>query len=194
MNLDPLRDAIIKEFSPHWELNDRGHRIEHFQTVESCGLVINLKLKLGFDPKLILLMAFFHDLFSWHRSNHHLMSGHWVETSEHPVFKGLSPVELKMVADACREHRATYNGEYSHDFSKLMASADRGFPGNVDTMLKRAFFYRVDRGVPEDEAYVGAIEHLKEKFGSTGYGKYPDFYSLAFGDVLDLQRKLIDKL
>lgn len=196
MNLDQLRDAIIEEFSSQWQLNDRGHRIEHFRAVEKCGNFINEKLGLGYDPKLIMLVAFFHDMFSFNqcRENHQLLSGLWIETSKHPTLEGLSPEEITLVANACREHRASFKGEYSHEFSMLMASADRGFPGKVEGMLERAILYRVDRGADEVSAREGAIAHLKEKFGSQGYAKYPKIYTMAFGDELENQRKLIDRM
>jgi hypothetical protein len=194
VDVNQLRQTIIEQFSPRWELNDRGHRIEHFDAVEKCGLYINEQSGLGFDPKLILMFAYFHDLFTWDRGKHHLLSGFWIETSDHPILDCLDDLERKWVADACREHRASYKGEYSREFSELAASADRGFPGKVDGMLQRAILYRVDRGFSEEDARVGAIEHLKEKFGSTGYAKYPGLYEKVFGDVLEKQRKEVDSL
>lgn len=192
--VDELRIAIVKEFSSKWELNDSGHRIEHFSEVEKCGLLINDRLGLGYDPKLIMLVSYFHDLFAWSRENHHVMSGFWIETSKHPVLEGLSYNQIQLVADACREHRASYKGVYSHEFSMLMSAADRGLPGRVEAMLDRAIRYRMDRGLDAGNERKSAIEHLKEKFGSKGYARYPSLYEAAFKEDLELQRKAIDAL
>ena len=189
--VDEIRDLIIAEFSPVWELNDKAHRIDHFKQVEACGLYINEKLCLGYDPMLIMLMAFYHDMFSWSRYNHHLMSGTWVETSKHPTLRHLSPLEITMVADACREHRASFTGNYSREFSELMASADRGFTGDVDSMVDRAIQYRLSRGYDQQAAHEGAILHIKEKYGNDGYARYPLLYKRAFGEEIEKQRAMI---
>lgn len=193
--LDSLRQAIKMKFSPMWQLNDPAHREEHFAEVEKWGNYINDKLGLGYDPKLILFVAWFHDLFTWDRDNHHLMSAHWIETTtDLLITANLDPEETKLVANACREHRASYKGEYSHEFCELMACADRGVPGDVTGMLSRAMDYRLHRGIDMCLAMRGAVEHMKEKFGSQGYARYPEMYIRAFGDELSEQRRVIDAL
>ncbi len=73
--LDTMRERIILDFTPAYQLNDEAHRVKHFSNVEKCGNEINQRLGLGFDSRLILLVAFFHDMFAWSRINHHDMSG-----------------------------------------------------------------------------------------------------------------------
>ncbi|MNN60167.1 hypothetical protein D3C81_1753350 [compost metagenome] len=162
--------------------------------MNKCGQYINEKLDLGYNPKLILLFAYFHDLFAYSRNNHQELSATWVATTDHPFVQELEASEREWLAHACREHRASYEGEYSCQFSELAAAADRGFPGRVEGMVQRAVMYRVDRGVVEQEAYPGAVEHIKEKFGSGGYAKYPKLYTDAFGEQLAEQRKEVDAL
>lgn len=193
-DLSNLREQIIVEFSPKWNLNDPAHRREHFLEVEKCGHYINQKLGI-FDPKHILFVAWFHDLFTWDRSNHHLMAAHWIRTSSHHILSHLSREgEREIVALACEEHRASFAGEYSNLFCELMACADRGFPGDVVSMLQRAIQYRRYRGYSEKESLEGAVKHLKEKFGSGGYARYPDLYVKVFEEELEKQQKEIDAL
>lgn len=195
MDLNELRESIVTEFTPHWALNDRAHRIEHFLAVERAGNLINDKLRLDHDPKLIMLVAFFHDLFAWTRFNHELLSYEYVSTTNHPIFMALDIPERQLVAEACREHRASYKGDYSHQFSLMMSSADRGEPGDIDGILQRSYHYHLDNlklGV--EEARKGCIAHMKHKSGTGGYAAYPHLYEQAFGDRLDKQRKAIDAL
>ena len=197
MNQEAMIEAIITEFTPMWALNDRGHRVEHFKAVNRCGQLINSRMFIQgeeFPPKLITLFAFFHDLFAWSRNNHQELSARYVATTDHPLFADLTPTERGWVARACREHRASYKGVYTCLFAELAAAADRGMPGDVDGMLERATMYRVDRGAGLEEARVGAVEHLKEKFGTGGYARYPEIYKQAFGPELAAQRLAVDAL
>jgi hypothetical protein len=194
MELHERREMIVVDFSAHWQLNDSAHRFAHFAEVEKCGRYINEKLGLHFDPKLILLVAWFHDLFSWTRENHHILSADFVLTSQHPVFADLTDHERQLVSDGCREHRASFKGKYSGIFSQLMSCADRGYPGDVPSMLQRAVQYRQDRGEPEVGIREGAVAHLKEKYGTGGYAAYPLMYEQAFAGELEKQRKIIDSL
>ncbi len=192
--IDDLRERIKKEFSVLWEANDPAHRQEHFSAVEQWANYINGFTGAGYNPKLWLYAAWFHDLFAWDREEHHNLSGYWFQTSRHPILQGLCAEERWLLATACREHRASFKGEYSTLFSQIFACADRGAPGNVKAMLDRAIDYRLHRGYNQNQAIEGAIQHLKEKFGSSGYARYPDLYLQVFGDKLEQQRKEIDAL
>ena len=195
VDVDLARYHIIEDFSRRWELNDGAHRIGHFAEVEAVGNHINDTLKLGFDPMLIMLVAYFHDMYAYDRYNHHLMSGEWVRTTDYLPIVALNPEERIMVAAGCREHRASGNQPFTCDFAELMCSADRGFPTtNVETLLSRAIQCRLAKGDSQEAARVGAIIHMKEKFGSQGYARYPRFYEQTFSEQLLLQRQMVDQM
>lgn len=193
-NVDELRIRVIDEFTPHWQLNDEAHRIKHFAAVEACGIAINERLELGFSPVIIMLTAYFHDLFAWSRNNHHQLSGEYIRTTDNPIIARLSRMNRELVMFACAEHRASFEGTFHNPFSELMNSADRELPGDIHGMLTRAMQYRIARGMTPDEAVNPSIQHLKEKFGTGGYARYPDFYTRAFGEELSKQRMAIDAL
>lgn len=197
MSIERLRGQIIKEFSHAWEINDKAHRVEHFEDVFQCGVVINNNLELGYDPKLILFAAYFHDMFAWSRDNHHAMSFHWMTTTENKLITdNLSISEIALVSWGCYQHRASYKGTFKNSFAELINAADRGIPGDIAGMLDRAIKYR-ERNCPEmnrRERRDAAIQHLKEKFGSTGYARYPQMYLRVFGAELKKQREEINAL
>lgn len=187
--MDRLRYVIIRDFTAKWELNDPAHRLEHFANVERCALVIDDRLNLGQDKALILLAAFFHDLFAWSRTNHHLLSETYVRTTDYHIFKGLLPDEREMVALACGQHRASYKGEFSNVLCELINAADRDLPGDVEAMMRRSLAYNLAQGHSQEEADRIMRTHLKEKFGVNGYARYPKIYQDAFGDELEQQRQ-----
>ena len=194
MELQELREMTLNQFSRHWELNDRGHRSEHFAAVERCGLLVNERLDLGFDPRLIFMVSWFHDLFAWDREKHHELSAYWFLTSEHEVLRSFTRIERELMSHACREHRSSYVGEYTTDFSQLMAAADRGIPGNIEGMIDRAVKYRLDKGIDLDDPYGKAVAHVKEKFGRESKARFPDFYRKAFAAEIEEQHRLLDLL
>lgn len=190
-----LREKIITEFTPFWELNDPAHRVDHFKEVELCGYRINRVLNLGFSLELITIVAYIHDLFTWSRYNHHTMSGTWVDTTNHWVINKLTKEDRKLVADACREHRASYTGEFSSLFSELMSSADRCMPGTILGKVNRSIDYTIaNLGVSREDAIPIAVSHIKDKYGKTGYANFPAMYLKVFGTELAEQQEVIRNL
>jgi len=197
ISLLQLKEIFNREFQNHWMLNDPAHRASHFEEVFQCGVLINDKLKLGFDPKLILFAAYFHDLFAWSRANHHILSSEFILDTCHPVItKHLDACERQLVAAACRQHRASFIGDFENQFCELINSADRGLPSPAEVAIRRAIQYRTHRSpeLSEDEVKACSIAHVKEKFGTGGYARYPDLYELAFDAQLSRYRNQIDAL
>lgn len=193
-SLASLRNIIRRDFAAMYEVNDAAHRLPHFSAVEECGNRINETLGLGYSPKLIMLVAHWHDLFAWSRNNHHDLSATWVRTSDYAILEELDPVERELVAIGCQEHRASRTDPFTHGFGELMNAADRELPGDVGAMLERAIQFRMARGCTRDEALKPAVEHLKDKFGPGGYARYPKLYQFVFWTELEAQREEIKNL
>lgn len=195
VDVDILRAQVIKQFSAHWELNDEAHRYSHFHQVELCATHINEKLKLGASPKLIMLAAYFHDLFSWTRINHHELAYQFILTSDHAVFDSLTDSERHMLAIACQHHRASYKGKFTYTLDQLINSADRMMPEKgLEEMIRRSIKVQTAKGLHGIENATKTMEHLKEKFGTGGYARYADMYVAAFGDALKEQQQEVDAL
>jgi len=194
IKLDSIRDAIVQDFSKAWEINDEAHRFKHFSAVEVCANEINNRLGLEHEPVLILFSAFFHDMFAWSRFNHHLLSAEWIMTTDYDLVDTLTEHQRELVAAGCREHRASGKDPFTCQFAELMCAADRELPGNVPAMVERAVQYRMGKGDSFNAAVMPSIQHIKEKFGTGGYARYPKLYLDAFNDELAEQRKEIDNL
>lgn len=200
MIVSELRDRLIGKLSHAYKVNDRAHQIGHFNAVDVCGNEINNRLQLGYDPKLIMLVAYTHDLFAWSRVNHHILSYQFVLTSDISHYTELDSKDRLLVAAGCMEHRASRKEGFTSEFAKLMNCADRELPGDVHAMLERAIQYRLDDICAEDtEVYRAqvmpdAVAHIKEKFGAGGYASYPDLYIQCFERELAQQREDIKNL
>lgn len=196
--VNQLRTDIIAAFSNHWALNDVAHRVEHFEAVFQAGCIINNHFEGIVDEESILIAAYFHDLFAWSRINHHQLSHNFIDGTDHPVLAEelRSKWKRENIALACLEHRASYKGAFSTPFCELINSADRGVPGDIAAMVERSrkYWLAYQPHLSDDERMAGVIAHIKEKFSSNGYARYPDMYKRVFGEQLELQRQAIDKL
>jgi hypothetical protein len=190
MELDTIVTQLREDFSNTWAVNDPAHREEHFNAVYRCGLDIQDKLGMSFDPKLILLVAYFHDLFAWSRVNHHQLSHNWVKTTDYPIIAELTLEDRFLVADGCFEHRASNTDQFSNMFAELMNSADRGIP-NVDPshLFQRSFICNYGKTRDVESSVVKAHAHVIEKFGIGGYARFSDVYKAAYGEVLKQQQE-----
>lgn len=195
--IEELRREITEAFSAHWLLNDPAHRAEHFNEVYQTGKLLAERTGIEVDLKLILFTAYFHDLFAWSRQNHHELSYEFVLNTDHPVItQNLTTEERGLVAWACRQHRASFKGDFNSLFAQLMNAADRGMPGTVKKTLGWAIQYRKAHNPKEtiEQITEASIQHVKEKFGSQGYARYPDIYQLVFNWELTELRKAIDQI
>jgi hypothetical protein len=195
LELADLRTKIIEAFSKHWDLNDEAHRYNHFAEVERCGHHINEVLGLKVDPKLIMLGAFFHDLFSWTRINHHELACTYIQTCDHPIITALSDSDRHMLSLACKHHRASYKGKFTYTLDELINSADRMFPvTDITPIVKRSLLYSMTKTNDLHEVAKLTFDHMADKYGSKGYARFPDMYLKVFEKELAEQRRKMDEL
>lgn len=192
------RAEVIAKYGRHWELLDAAHRIEHFDSVFDTALLIMSRSEPMADPQEVFVVAYFHDLFTWSRSNHHLLAETFIRTTNCTLVTSMldTPEAVDRVALACREHRASWAGGFSSDLSRLMSAADRGIPKSAHQLLERAKLYAQAHN-PDMSLYeinVTAVEHIKEKFGRFGYAKIPSTHKEMFAEEYEILYDEIDRL
>lgn len=196
-----LRDELMADFKGQYAINDPAHREKHFMEVEAAGLKIvdRLGSGAGISEEMVILFAWLHDLFSWSRINHHQMSAAWVRTTNYRHVAHLSAGARERLARACEEHRASYKGGYSSLFSQAMAAADRGIPrvDGIEAAIERSFQYHMagmgdKKDVSQQEAREIAVAHIKHKYGSNGYARWPELTKELFGEELKAYQEAID--
>lgn len=195
--LDNVRRQITQDFQEAWSINDAAHRYRHFSEVEAVANYINHRQQLQVDCQLILYAAFFHDLFSWSRDNHHKLSAEWIRTTSYPLISSLLGEDRELVAGACEHHRASGIGMlFPSMFAELICAADRGWPGQINAMIKRCQAgYAGKPHLPsEEEVNQHVVMHLKDKFGTQGYARLPTLYTATFGDIIRQRQEIFDSL
>lgn len=206
--IEQYKQELQSQLLPWIEKNDPAHQWGHFNSVYEAGTLINKTLGLGYPEEAILLVAYVHDLFAWDRDVHHVRSQTWVDggvdhppavkelikqsVSKWPAGKGNFP--RAYLAQACGQHRASFRGEFTHEFCELMNSSDYEKPNGLFKKLERAYKYSLGRGLGEREALVASLDHMKDKFGRDGYAKYPEMYTTVFGKELEEIYVAIDKI
>ena len=181
---EELQQHLSELYGFFYQTNDRAHRLPHMISVSETAVEINTQLNLGLDNCILVGAAMVHDLFNHSRDNHHEMAKLYIQTNPIPWLQEFSPIELEKMACAAGEHRASYKGEYSSIYSEIVAAADRGMP-NVKSAVIRCAVYGADkcnfRGVA---LYNHTMSHMKEKFGTAGYARYPDIYTKFYSESL----------
>ena len=190
MNLKKVRDTYINKIN----MNDGAHLIDHVDDVYAQAVAMNDELNLNIPPMSIILMAYTHDLFAINRDDHHQLAHDFV-MDECVFTKSMDEEEVKKIAMAVLQHRASFKGDYYSEYSELLASADRGAPGCVATMIHRSFTFATSKlGKLKTVAMTHAFEHMAEKYGHGGYAKYPVMYVKYWDCVLNRQQDLIGTL
>lgn len=185
-----LLEQLCQDFAAEYSINDMAHQLDHVRKVAVHAIHINETLKLGLDRRMLVIPAILHDMYTRQRDIHHLLARLFILTSKYPHLRPFSEGERLLMADAAAEHRASYTGEYSSMYSQVIAAADRGVPADLKEMVDRSWNYAVSRlGCDETKAAEHVLQHLKEKYATTGYARYPDLYLRMYGIQLAEMRR-----
>jgi hypothetical protein len=186
-----IRDFVL----PYYATNDTAHQIDHADDV--FALAMKMAPAAGYtDTRTIALAAYLHDCFSHNRVDHHTVGQAFALSSmTDDLFQDLSQEDRDMVGSAIAEHRASFKGQPSSILSELISSADRGGPNTVAIHISRAHTYGVEvLGMTEEAAPARAIVHIKEKYGRTGYARYPQLWREFFKDEMEAMYQEIESL
>ena len=178
-----FQEKVRAYYSPFYEEGDKAHKIDHADDVCNLALKINKNL----DEQLVILSAYLHDIFNaQNRAIHNELAYDYVMRGEDLFLRELNAKALKEVAYAVLEHRASFKGVFYSPLSELISSADRGEP-NLEKVILRSL--KFNNGNAQD-----VYEHIKDKYGSNGYAKYPDVYRKIFNDELTQFQKKADSI
>ena len=79
--------------------------------------------------------------------------------------------QIKIMAEAIQDHRASMNGIPRNIYGKIVSSADRNT--SIEIILKRTYAYRIKHSPDEtiDNIIEDSRQHIINKFGKNGYSK-----------------------
>ena len=153
-----------------YDSHDEGHNREHMERVRNAA--VNLAKKyLPSEIKLAYIAATLHDIgLSTAREDHEHTGAKMILSD--PYLKSImSPEEIKEVAYAVKEHRAS-TGNPKTILGKILSDADR-MAVSISYTIFRAISYGIKQnpGNSLEWQVDRAGKHLVSKYGQEGYGR-----------------------
>lgn len=179
--IDLLRNCVYSI-----TLNDPAHNLDHVFGVCKAGLELADKAGLtDKEKRLAVAGCLMHDLgCRYDRDTHHIISfGLVFDRIAGLAPKSFTPDEVKTIAIACLEHRASSKTKPTNKVSEIVALADRGEP-DLPLYIRRAIQHRKEDGLTKEEMIDEVHKHLIDKFGLDGYcwESYPPLGLEVFKD------------
>lgn len=163
-----LQEYIEKNIFPEYELNELGHNIDHIKYVIERSMKFASTVE-GIDYNMVYTIAAYHDVaVRIDRDNHEKVSAEMLLKDKN-LRKFFSEEQIKVMAEAVEDHRASKDSEPRSIYGKIVSSADRNVL--ITSPLKRTFFFRISRkyGMPISKIIEEARQHVIDKFGKKGY-------------------------
>lgn len=181
---EALKSELVQLYQPFYQINDRAHQIAHVITVTDEAMEINRVLELGLDDCILVGAAMTHDLFNTNREMHHDLVRMYLLTNSIYWMREFSEKERMIMAAAAGEHRASYKGEYTSMYSEVVSAADRGRPNDRSAVIRCAVYGFDKSGYTGVALFNHVMSHMREKYGTSGYARYPDLYTKFYSESL----------
>ena len=185
-------DIFIEKMIEKYKKFDGAHDDTHARMVikNSEYIAINMMKdeKIEIDMNMVKVIAAMHDLgLAYDRETHHIKSGEIVRESKE-LRKFFTEEQIELIAKSVEEHRASYKGEYTSVYSKIVSDADR--MNDINTMISRTYKWNRKHypDLNDKELYNEVIQHLQDKFGEKGYARFNTPYA---EDILNQSRQII---
>ena len=185
-------DKFIERTIEKYKKFDGAHDDEHARMVIKNSEYIAANMmkdeKIQLDMRMVKVIAAMHDLgLAYDRETHHTKSGEIVRKTKE-LRKFFNEEQIELIAKSVEEHRASYKGEYTSVYSKIVSDADR--MNDINTMISRTYKWNKKHypGLNDEDIYKEVISHLQDKFGEKGYARFNTKYA---EDMLNQSRKII---
>lgn len=159
---------IESDILPHYNTFDRAHGISHARKVIHESLVLARQYN-NIDGTMAYIIAAYHDIgLRINRADHHLHSGNFMREDTR-LRQWFTDEEIRLMAEAVEDHRASVRHEPRSIYGKIVAEADRDI--SPETVLRRTIQYGI-RHYPEltaEQHYKRAYAHMLDKYAEGGY-------------------------
>lgn len=185
-----LQKYLEENILPQYTSFQNGHDLEHIK------YVINRSLKFAktipnINYDMVYTIAVYHDLgYIIDKKTHELISAKiLLKDNNLEIFFNKS--QIKIMAEAIEDHRASSNHEPRTIYGKIVSSADRN--NTVLQCLHRthAFYKSGNPNASNIESCENSYDVLKRKFGFNGYAKFY-FKDEEYENFLSEIRKLLN--
>lgn len=118
---------------------------------------------------MVYAAAAYHDTgLQFGRADHGVTSGRFL-MADKELCRWFTPKQLAVMRDAVEDHRASAGHEPRSVYGRIVSEADRDI--DPERIVQRCIQYGLAR-FPErsaEERVRGAVEHMKNKYGESGY-------------------------
>ena len=169
---EEIKKYIEENVLPEYDKNEKGHGIDHIETVIRRSFELVKENKLDVNPDMVYVIAAYHDIGHHIDSkNHEKVSGEMMSKDE-GLKRFFNEEELKTIKEAIEDHRASSSEDPRSIYGRIVSSADRNT--KVETCLFRTYTYgkKLDPASTDEELYERAHDVLTKKFGEGGYAKF----------------------
>ena len=163
-----LKKYIEENILPTYEKNDKGHNLEHINYVTNRSLKFADNIKdINYD--MVYTIASYHDIAHHIDAKNHEKLSSEILMNDKNLKKFFDEEQIKIMAEAVYDHRASLETEPRSIYGKIISSADRNT--DIDNILRRTYQYRIKHN-PEyslEEIIEESKQHIIDKFGHKGY-------------------------
>ena len=163
-----LKKYIEENILPTYEKNDKGHNLEHINYVTNRSLKFADNIK-NINYDMVYTIASYHDIAHHIDAKNHEKLSSEILMNDNNLKKFFNVDEIKIMAEAVYDHRASLETEPRSIYGKIISSADRNT--DIDNILRRTYQYRIKHN-PEyslEEIIEESKQHIIDKFGHKGY-------------------------
>ena len=165
-----LRNYIEENILPIYDKNEECHGLTHIRYVISRSLKFAFEMT-NINYNMVFVIAAYHDIgHHVDYKNHEKVSAEML-LADLNLKKYFNEEQIRIMADAIYDHRASLEYEPRTIYGKIVSSADRNT--NINTILQRTYTYILKHN-PEkslDDIIEESRKHILDKFGKDGYAK-----------------------
>ncbi len=170
-----IKKYIEEKIFPSYSKNDIGHNIDHINYVIKRSLKF-AKTVPDINMDMVYVIAAYHDIGHYiDAKNHEKVSADMLRADTN-LREFFDEEQIKIMADAVEDHRASMDGEPRTIYGKIVSTADRNTI--VDEVLRRTYAYRLEHcpDLSLEEIIEESRQHVISKFGKNGYATTKTFF------------------
>lgn len=163
-----LVEYIKNNIFPSYSKNDLGHDLNHIKYVIERSFKFAEEVE-DINYNMVYVIAAYHDIGHYIDAKNHEKVSSEMLLSDENLKKYFSNEEIKIMAEAVNDHRASLEYDPRSIYGKIVSSADRNVL--IETPLERTYAYRIDKkpNASFEEILEESRLHILEKFGKKGY-------------------------
>ena len=174
----------------HYNLNDKGHGVEHAKYVINRSFEFAYQVE-SINLEMVYVIAAYHDVAHHIDAKNHETISAKMLMEDKKLKDFFTDEQIKIMSEAVEDHRSSMETEPRSIYGKIVSSADRNT--RVEVTLKRCYSYnrRHFSELKESEIIEECRKFLLKKFGINGYARSKMFfddkeYKKYLDDITDL--------